>query len=87
MVIGQAVRDNGHPERGDAITGGSTLVPSQGIDAGEQAGGAGRILVTGAGSLLKNTGSFIVGDAGIGSLSIKAGAVVITTREPPGSAG
>jgi T5SS/PEP-CTERM-associated repeat protein len=67
-----------------AITGGSTLVPSQGIDAGEQAGGAGNILVTGAGSLLKNTGSFIVGDAGIGSLSIEAGAVVITT---PGTTG
>jgi collagen type I/II/III/V/XI/XXIV/XXVII alpha len=68
--------------QGTAVTGGSTLAPSQGIDVAQAAGGAGNITVAGAQSLLSNTGGFIVGDAGLGGLSIQSGGTVITS---PGS--
>lgn len=60
-------------------SGGSTLAPSQGIDVGQSSGGQGAISVTGTNSLLTNTGAFIVGDVGNGSLSIGSGGTVITT--------
>ena len=68
--------------QGTAVTGGSTLAPSQGIDVAQASGGSGAITVTGTQSLLSNKGGFVVGDAGLGSLAILAGATVITT---PGS--
>ncbi len=70
--------------QGTVITGGSTVAPSQGIDVAQAAGGSGAIAVSGSKSLLSNTGQFIVGDAGLGSLSISSGATVITT---PGGVG
>ena len=42
-------------------------------------GGSGAITVTGTQSVLSNSGSFIIGDAGLGSLSINAGGTVTTT--------
>ena len=60
-----------------AITGGSTL--ALGFDVGTQAGASGVVTVSGTGSLLDNTGEFIVGDGGLGSLSIESGGTVITT--------
>jgi T5SS/PEP-CTERM-associated repeat protein len=63
-------------------SGGATSAPSQGIDIAQSSGGSGVISVTGTNSLLSNTGAFIVGDAGSGSLSIASGGTVITT---PGS--
>ena len=63
---------------GTVITGGNTLAPSQGIDVGTTAGAAGAITVTGTHSLLSNTGEFIVGDGGLGSLAIQSGGTVIT---------
>jgi T5SS/PEP-CTERM-associated repeat protein len=65
--------------QGTAVTGGSTLAPSQGVDVATASGGSGGITVTGTQSLLSNTGKFVVGDAGLGSLAILAGATVITT--------
>ena len=60
------------------ISGNSTLDPTQGIDLGQLAGGSGILTVTGANSKLSNTGEFIVGDGGRGSLVIASGATVAT---------
>jgi T5SS/PEP-CTERM-associated repeat protein len=57
------------------ITGGSSVFT--GFDVGTQANASGEATVAGAGSLLDNTGQFIVGDDGLGSLSIQSGATVI----------
>ncbi len=51
----------------------------QGFDVAQSTGGLGDVIVTGSKSLLSNTGQFVVGDAGLGSLSISAGGTVITT--------
>lgn len=56
----------------------SGLDPSEGLDIAQLAGGSGEATVTGAHALLNNVGRFVVGDAGLGSLSIEAGATVIT---------
>ena len=69
--------------QGTVRTGGNAAVDaSQGFDIAEAAGGAGDVSVTGNKSLLTNTGRFVVGGAGFGSLAITAGGTVITT---PGS--
>jgi collagen type I/II/III/V/XI/XXIV/XXVII alpha len=65
-------------------SGANAASPSQGFDIAQAAGGAGDATVSGVNSLLSNIGRFVVGDAGVGSLSITAGATVITT---PGGVG
>jgi T5SS/PEP-CTERM-associated repeat protein len=55
-----------------------------GIDIGEFAGASGQVMVAGTQSSLSNTGKFVVGDSGVGSLSIESGGTVIAT---PGTAG
>ena len=65
--------------QGTVLTGNDAAVdPSEGFDEAQLAGGAGRATVTGTKSLLSNSGRFVVGDAGLGSLSILAGATVTT---------
>ncbi len=68
--------------RATAVTGGNMI--ALGFDVGTEAGASGAVTVTGTHSLLLNTGGFIVGDAGLGSLSIEDGAVASTAL---GSAG
>jgi T5SS/PEP-CTERM-associated repeat protein len=63
---------------------GGTTVASPGIDLGHAGGGSGAITVLGTNSLLNNTGSFIVGDGGLGNLSIASGGTVVTG---PGTVG
>ena len=61
-------------------TGGNSAVdPSQGFDIAEATGGSGQAAVSGPDSLLTNTGRFVVGDLGSGSLEIQNGGTVITT--------
>jgi T5SS/PEP-CTERM-associated repeat protein len=55
-----------------------------GLVLGNQAGGSGTVTVTGAGSRITNSGHFIVGNSGMGTLTISTGATV-TTTEPSGS--
>ena len=64
--------------------GNAAVSPSQGFDIAQSSGGAGDVTVAGADSLLSNTGRFLVGDTGLGSLAIESGATVVTT---PGTAG
>jgi collagen type I alpha len=52
--------------------------PSEGLDIAQQTGGSGQATVGGSKSLLANIGRFVVGDAGLGSLSIAAGGTVTT---------
>ncbi len=49
--------------------------------------GGGDLVVTGGGARMDNTGRFVVGDAGLGHLSIRAGGSVVTTPLLPGSDG
>jgi T5SS/PEP-CTERM-associated repeat protein/autotransporter passenger strand-loop-strand repeat protein len=55
------------------------LDPAQGFDVAQLTGGSGDATVTGVGSLLMNTGRFVIGDQGIGRLLIAGGATVTTT--------
>jgi fibronectin-binding autotransporter adhesin len=55
-----------------------------GMVLGNQSGGSGTVTVTGVGSKITNSGHFIVGNYGIGTLTISAGATVATTT-PSGS--
>jgi collagen type I/II/III/V/XI/XXIV/XXVII alpha len=64
---------------GTLTSGGSPGHPAQGLDITQASGGAGGVHVTGSGSLLNNTGEFIVGDAGLGGLVINAGGTVSTS--------
>ena len=65
-------------------TGGNTAVDaSQGLDIAGASGGTGDATVTGSNALLANSGRFIVGDGGIGSLSVQNHATVTTN---PGTA-
>jgi fibronectin-binding autotransporter adhesin len=70
-------------ESGGAVSSGNynTVV---GFMEGNQAGSSGTATVTGAGSKLTNSGRFIVGNYGVGVLSIAAAATVTTTL-PAGS--
>ena len=61
------------------FTGGDVTDPSQGLDINTAAGKSGSVTITGPHSLLSNTGRFIVGDGGLGSLSIQSGATVTTS--------
>lgn len=61
---------------GTVITGGNTIDAGAGIDIASGAGSGG-ILLAGHGSLLSNTGRFIVGDGGVGNLTVAAGAVTL----------
>ncbi len=83
ITVGQAGTGSLTIENAGTVrSGNSTLAPDQGIAAGTTAGGTGTITVTGAQSLLTNTGQFIVGGSGLGRLSIQSGGTVLTT---PGS--
>ncbi|MGA3400036.1 MAG: hypothetical protein ABSC95_12520, partial [Acetobacteraceae bacterium] len=64
-------------------TGNSTVDPTQGVVIGQSSDGVGNLTVTGFNSLLSNTGQFLVGDAGLGSLTIANSAMVVTN---PGTA-
>jgi T5SS/PEP-CTERM-associated repeat protein len=55
-----------------------------GLVAGNQSGGSGTVTVTGVGSKITNSGHFIVGNYGIGTLTVSTGATVTTTT-PSGS--
>jgi T5SS/PEP-CTERM-associated repeat protein len=70
--------------QGTAVTGNNPVDATEGFDVALNASAAGDATVTGTRSLLSNTGRFVVGDAGTGSLSIEAGGSVITT---PGTSG
>jgi T5SS/PEP-CTERM-associated repeat protein len=64
--------------------------PYEGFDIAQLAGGSGNATVTGSHSALFNTGRFLVGDAGVGSLAILAGGTITTTPgtgagAPPGA--
>ncbi len=73
LIQNQGVVSSGH----------STVDPSQGIVVGRSLGGSGTVTVTGPSSLLENGGRFVVGDAGVGSLSVQNDATVMTD---PGTA-
>src|ERR1700722_10743489 len=62
---------------GTVISGGSTLAPAQGVEVAQLSGGTGSITVSGGQSLLTNTGGFVVGDAGVGSMAIDGGGTVV----------
>ncbi len=70
-------------DQATVFTGGNTAPPSQGFDIAVAAGSEGDATVSGL-SLLSNTGQFVVGDAGLGSLAIQSGAAVETD---PGTTG
>ena len=62
------------------VTVGTTAINSaQGLDIAKTSGGSGDAVVSGTKSLLSNTGEFVVGDGGLGGLSIQGGGTVITT--------
>ena len=62
--------------QGSLRTNGLTLAQSAGA---QSTGASGAITVTGSQSLLSNTGAFVVGDSGIGGLTMQAGGAVTTT--------
>ena len=67
-------------ESGGALTTGSSSASvSSGFIIANVAGSEGDVTVTGAGSTLTNTGSFIVGDAAVGSMLIENGGAVTTS--------
>jgi fibronectin-binding autotransporter adhesin len=57
---------------------GSTLAPG-GLDLGAQTGATGTATVSGAGALLSNVGTLVIGDVGLGTLAVTAGGTVQTT--------
>ena len=76
------VNGKGHVliESGGALTTGSTSSSaSSGFIIADIAGSEGDVTVTDTGSKLTNTGSFIVGDAAVGSMLIENGAAVTTS--------
>jgi hypothetical protein len=68
--------------QGTLFTGQSAA--SGGLDIAPTASLSGSVTVSGSGALIDNTGRFVVGDAGTGSLQILAGGTVITN---PGTTG
>ena len=83
LIVGMA--GDGQVEvdsHGTVSTGDDAAAPAAGVEVGEAAGGSGDVTVAGSQSLLANTGEFIVGDVGVGTLSIQSGGTVTTT---PGS--
>ncbi len=80
MVVGGVSGGTGNllvENHASVITGKSTLFT--GFDVGAQSNASGEATVAGSGSLLDDTGQFVVGDGGFGSLLIQAGATVIAT--------
>ena len=69
--------------QGTVTTGNNAVDPTEGFDVAQFAGGSGNATVTGSKSLLSNTGRFVVGDLGYGSMAILAGGTVMTN---PGTA-
>ncbi len=65
--------------QGAVTTGNNSADTNEGVDIGQTAGGSGTATVTGANSSLSNTGTFVVGDAGLGSLAVDAGGTVTTS--------
>jgi T5SS/PEP-CTERM-associated repeat protein len=59
-------------------SGTQSLFDPSGLQLGKTAGALGDVSVAGTGSLLSNTGSFVVGGAGLGSLTIQNGGAVTT---------
>ena len=59
-------------------SGNAVVSATQGFDIAASSGSNGNATVTGTKSLLSNTGRFVVGDMGLGSLAIQAGGSVIT---------
>ncbi len=81
LTIGQSGAGHLLVDNQDTLnTGGSTADNTQGIEIGQNAGSSGDAAVAGNTSLLSNTGRFVVGDAGLGSLVISSGGTVITTH-------
>ncbi len=76
LTIGQAGNGNVVVENQATLQSGSTAT---GLDVGSATTGAGNLTVTGANSLQSNTGAFVVGDAGLGSLAVDAGGTVTTS--------
>jgi T5SS/PEP-CTERM-associated repeat protein len=66
------------------LAGDSSIATSEGVDVGQVSGGSGGITVTGTQSVLSNTGKFIVGDGGLGTLTVASGGTLITS---PGGVG
>ncbi len=60
----------------------AALDPAEGLDLASVSGGSGTVNVSGTKSLLANIGRFVIGDQGLGGLSIQSGATVTTS---PGS--
>ncbi len=58
--------------------GGAAFAPSQGIDVAQSGGAAGAISVSGTNALLTNTGAFIVGNSGLGALTVGGGGTLVT---------
>jgi T5SS/PEP-CTERM-associated repeat protein len=79
VIVGEAGIGSLEIQNQGTVQTGGTTVASDGIDTGQLTGGIGTITVAGAKSLLSNTGEFIVGDAGLGNLSIESGATAMTT--------
>ena len=63
---------------GDLLIDTAGSVSASGIDVAQSNGSSGTITVTGSQSSLSNSGSFVVGDAGLGTSSIEAGGTVMT---------
>jgi T5SS/PEP-CTERM-associated repeat protein len=80
LDVGQAGLAGLLVENQATVTTGTTAVSgAQGLDIAAIANGTGDAIVTGSAALLTNTGEFLVGDTGLGSLSIESGGTVVTT--------
>ncbi len=84
MIVGMGGIGSLQIQNQATVHSGGTPSSSHGVDVGQLAGGIGTIAVSGTGSHLINNGQFIVGDSGLGNLSILSGATVTTN---PGTAG
>ncbi len=78
LTLGQAGSGRMVVENQGSVTSGGTAAGA-GIVLGLASGGAGDLTVTGGLSLLNNAGAFVVGNAGMGSLSVLSGGTVLTS--------
>ena len=70
-------------ENGATLQAGNAFAQaSPGFVVGEAAGGSGVAIVQGSQSSVENTGTFVVGDAGLGNLVVQSGGTVATTAGP-----
>ena len=65
--------------QGTVTTGDNAVDATEGFDIAQNAGASATAAVTGTNSLLTNTGRFVVGDAGLGSLGVNSGGTVTTS--------